>query len=64
MSRRRSEPCMCGAPDCRRCFPENFDRRGRYIYAECKTCGGEFVPEDEEDDLCAMCKAKIEEQDD
>ena len=24
------EPCMCGAPDCRRCFPGNF-RRGVYV---------------------------------
>ncbi len=23
-------PCLCGAPDCHRCFPENF-KNGQYI---------------------------------
>ena len=23
------EPCLCGAPDCRACFPQNFERIGR-----------------------------------
>ena len=53
---RLAGPCLCGAPDCRSCFPEHF-RNGRYIYAECKTCGGEFVPEDEET-VCAGCRVK------
>ena len=65
MSRRYSEPCMCGAEDCRKCHPGNFDRRGRYIYAECKTCGGEIVSEDEDDceDTCPTCSAKEEQED-
>lgn len=25
------DPCMCGADDCEKCHPENFDNRGRYI---------------------------------
>jgi hypothetical protein len=56
---------MCGAEDCRKCHPGNFDRRGRYIYAECKTCGGEFVSEDEDDceDTCPTCSAKEEQED-
>ena len=24
-------PCMCGADDCEKCHPENFDSRGRYL---------------------------------
>ncbi len=58
-------PCMCGAEDCRRCYPEHFDRRGRYIYAECAKCGQEFVPEDEDyldEPTCPGCKAKEEQE--
>ena len=27
----KHEPCMCGADDCPRCFPENFNEEGEYI---------------------------------
>ena len=61
---RLAGPCLCGAEDCRRCYPEHF-RNGRYIFAECKTCGGEFVPEDDgEETTCPTCKAKQEQGED
>lgn len=25
------EPCRCGADDCRKCHPENYDSKGRYL---------------------------------
>ena len=24
-------PCLCGADDCPKCFPDHFDRRGKFI---------------------------------
>ena len=53
------EPCLCGATDCRSCYPENFDRHGRYEFQECKKCGEEFEPEEDER-ICEEC-AKITE---
>ena len=29
-----TEPCLCGADDCRYCYPNNFDLNGRYIDRE------------------------------
>ena len=25
------DPCMCGADDCEKCHPENFDISGKYL---------------------------------
>mgnify|MGYP001559253909 CR=1 FL=1 len=58
------EPCLCGAPDCRRCFPGNF-RNGRYRFVECKKCGEEFDPDDSAgDQICWDCVSKQYEEDD
>lgn len=42
MRGRMPEPCLCGAPDCRRCFPGNFDRHGRYIEDDAAPVDDEF----------------------
>ena len=47
-------PCLCGAPDCIKCFPSNFEN-GRYKYCDCRKCGSEFHPDEEGDTLCPDC---------
>jgi hypothetical protein len=54
-----SEPCLCGAPDCYRCFPGNFDGY-RYKYRECDKCGEEYAPGEDESLVCEDC-AKLQE---
>ena len=52
-----SEPCMCGAIDCRRCYPYNFD--GEYfLLRPCEKCGCEFWLQDryDETELCEECR--------
>ena len=48
----RSEPCLCGAEDCRECYPQNFDLNGRYIDPEGDDDGeaDTFDPPDPDDD--------------
>ena len=45
-----SQPCMCGATDCPRCFP------GCENYCECEVCGGDELIEDLDDGICQQCK--------
>jgi len=49
-----SGPCLCGAPDCIKCFPSNFIN-GTYIFRECESCGNNYIPEDEDDTVCEEC---------
>jgi len=52
------EPCMCGADDCKSCFPGNFIN-GKYAYVECDECGEEYhVSDDDDDFVCDDCKKK------
>ena len=46
-----TEPCLCGAPDCRRCFPQNFrrTRMGRYVYIDPDAEPDDYEPDDEPD---------------
>ena len=50
-----SQPCMCGATDCPRCYPGCGD------YCECEDCGAEMSISDleyEETPLCDYCRLK------
>jgi len=50
------EPCRCGAPDCKKCHPENY-RNGKYIYTTCEKCGREYYCCDDVNyKICPMCK--------
>ena len=56
-------PCMCGATDCPRCYPQNFIGHGaarRYRWAECAECGEEWDPDDlDSDGRCEDCRLVI-----
>jgi len=46
------EPCLCGATDCKRCFPLSHDRTH-----SCASCGDECDCEGEDGcETCAGCK--------
>ena len=53
--------CMCGATDCPRCFPFNWDN-GVYLEATCARCAGDFWRENchDESTLCPECRAESE----
>ena len=53
--------CMCGAIDCIRCFPENFERGVCMVDLTCDECGCEWAADtldDRETGLCDECRAK------
>jgi PHP family Zn ribbon phosphoesterase len=52
------EPCMCGATDCARCYPQNFDH-GIFLERTCSKCQNDFWLEDrfDETELCEECQA-------
>ena len=56
-----SGPCLCGAPDCIKCFPSNFTH-GRYIFRECEECGNDYIPEDEDDKVCEECAPAVKRE--
>ena len=47
---KNSEPCMCGADDCKRCHPEHF-KNGRYMEDDdAEEDDDNFDPPDDYDD--------------
>lgn len=57
-----TEPCNCGATDCRKCYPQAF-YKGRYMYRACAVCGKEYRMANVEDGWtkCSECKGKEDE---
>ena len=59
--------CMCGATDCPRCYPDNFEDGVELTNQTCKECDGHWdagtLEELEESDgLCPECREKQEAQ--
>ena len=51
--------CMCGAIDCIRCFPENFERGVCMVDLTCDECGCEWAAADMDEyetGLCDECR--------
>ena len=53
------EPCLCGATDCRQCYPQDF-YRGKYMYRTCTECECEYrlVDLKDESTVCCECREK------
>ena len=57
--------CMCGAIDCIRCFPENFERGVCMVDLTCDECGcdwGAADMDEYETGLCDECRMNAEAQ--
>ena len=56
--------CMCGATDCPRCYPGNFERGILMVDLTCNECGCDWEAADMDEyetGLCDECRAKREE---
>ena len=53
--------CMCGATDCIRCYPGNFERGVCMVDLTCDECGCDWAAADMDEyetGLCDECRAK------
>ena len=53
------EPCLCGATDCRSCYPGTWN-----LVTNCRVCGDDLVDGenlvDLDDEVCMRCKGWVE----